>query len=230
MDTKQRIVIVFLAGLVLAGCSSNTDRQTATTRESRQSNMVVYEMYKYHGVLVEPSHNWFIGNRSGLKKTPTLRLDDSTGFFDVASPILSQKSARTAYKASSPDRGESAYCGVTEKGKGVLIEEFIVHFDTNKTDPLDLDRYLADMNKIHPRYVTISGHTDDRGNDSNNLELSKGRAMEVRERVSHIWPEAEFKTTWSASCPRLVANIDNKSRAINRRVHIRAYTRTGNKK
>jgi uncharacterized repeat protein (TIGR01451 family) len=81
-----------------------------------------------------------------------------------------------------PDKGESK---VQVQGKRILILEK-VHFATNKDVVLPrsfpLLQQVAAVLKANPevKKVRIEGHTDDRGNDAFNMDLSQRRANNVR--------------------------------------------------
>lgn len=225
---KKILVLMTMVGV--AGCSAKSE---LITPKPPQSNLVAHPMYKYHGVKVEPSHNWYMGDREGLRGNPKIRLKSEEGTFFAnakrtgagltANEINNQNSAEGILVTTEQVNSTSAVCNGGAEPESTLLGEWIVHFDSASKTPKDLDLDKITNQNINPKSVVITGHTDDKGNDLYNLELSKERANAVRNEVQNVWPDTEFKVSWHGECPRITPNVDSESRAQNRRVHIKAY-------
>lgn len=223
--------IVAIAASISA-CSSNQPF-VPKQETSPQSNMVFYPAYKYQGVEVEPSHNWFMGQQGGLKSNPKLRFIAEEGsYFDHAEQLTAKemkagthsKSVSVAHaQQHAVESTDASFCGKQPKEQGDLLGEWIVHFNTAQSVPLDMNAIITDIGAVEPKSVIITGHTDDRGSDTYNLALSKRRAEAVATEVKQIWGNAEYTVVWSGECPRLTPNVDSISRSKNRRVHIKAF-------
>ena len=81
-----------------------------------------------------------------------------------------------------------------------------------------LELFLLFLNK-HPDFaVIIQGHTDNVGNDEDNLALSKNRALGVKQfLVSMGVEEHRLKAEGFGESVPLVKNDSEENRAINRR-------------
>jgi OmpA-OmpF porin, OOP family len=125
---------------------------------------------------------------------------------------------------------ENGGCPVQQKYKLVVVTDQkielkqTIHFATNKTRilpvsfPLLNDVALA--LKDHPTInVRIEGHTDSRGNDDYNLQLSQGRASSVRSYLLGRGIAAERMEAIGYGETRPIATDQTRSgRAMNRRV------------
>lgn len=235
--------------LFVQGCASH---KGVDHTQSPQSNLVTHDYYEYHGVKVEPSHNWYMGNRKGFEGNEKIRFgDNGAGFyFKNATAIGEDRStlskqhqsnvdAESARKEDNlisegtigseitmSDKEQNGFVCSNESNREdgkVLLNEWIVHFNTNGSYPIDFEKIKTDLARVNPSFFEVSGHTDDMGSDTYNDWLSKKRAKVVEERLFKIWANSKSDVKWSGECPRLVLNVDDESRAKNRRVHIRAY-------
>jgi outer membrane protein OmpA-like peptidoglycan-associated protein len=110
-------------------------------------------------------------------------------------------------------------------GKGEIVIKGTVHFGTNnaeiRPDGEQLLDEVADVLVKHPeiKKVRVEGHTDNRGGEQTNLELSKARAASVVAYLvkQGIDPARLGSEGYGASQP-LVPNISPANRAKNRRV------------
>lgn len=200
--------------VVIQGCST-----FKVDSGSPQSNLVVHPYYEYHGVKVEPSHNWYMGNRKGLASNEKLRFgDDGKGAFFDAAESIDRLSVDGDSIVSNP-KSDGA-CNIPSPE---LVKEWVVHFDSASTSPLDFESLRGEFDEVEVGRIEVSGHTDDVGSDRFNMELSKKRAVEVGGLARDVWPGVDVKTSWSGECPSAVLNVDDETRALNRRVSIRAY-------
>jgi outer membrane protein OmpA-like peptidoglycan-associated protein len=110
-------------------------------------------------------------------------------------------------------------------GKGEIVIKGTIHFGTNnaeiRPDGEQLLDEVADVLVKHPeiKKVRVEGHTDNRGGDQKNLDLSKARAASVVAYLvkQGIDPARLESEGYGASQP-LVPNISPANRAKNRRV------------
>jgi len=208
----KRIGLILSFLLVLNGCSS-----VSVVSGSPQSNLVVHPYYEYHGVEVEPSHNWYMGNKEGLGVNDKLRFGDnnSGAFFENAT--------NEKQDTSEVDSSSSYGNGVCSTPSPEVFKEWVVHFDSASSEPLDFSRVRKELEGIEADRLEVSGHTDDVGSDTFNMDLSKRRAEQVGALTKDVLPNVEVQTTWSGECPSVELNVDDRSRALNRRVSIRAF-------
>lgn len=84
-----------------------------------------------------------------------------------------------------------------------------------------LDRLCADIGDQVPTSVIITGHTDDRGSDSYNADLSQRRADAVRDALRSTCPDlADADITWKGERIPIADNGTESGRAQNRRVDV----------
>ena len=123
---------------------------------------------------------------------------------------------------------EVADIGAIEKGKSLAItfDDDLLLFDTDKdlikdAFKKDLDRIIEAM-KGRSLKLSISGHTDNVGEDSYNLDLSERRAQAVRKYFIDNGVDAKLITAkgFGESQP-VDTNDTDKGRANNRRVEIK---------
>ncbi len=107
-----------------------------------------------------------------------------------------------------------------EEGK---LVSYGIYFEVNssnvKPESFGALNDIAKVIKEADIKVHIVGHTDDVGNDANNMELSKRRAISVREELVKMGVSANMLTTDGAGETTPIAPNDTPSnRALNRRV------------
>jgi large repetitive protein len=125
--------------------------------------------------------------------------------------------------------------GCPDKGK-VLVEvtrekinlKETVYFDTGKDTiqkrSFSLLDQVALVMKAHPevKKVLVEGHTDDRGDDAFNLDLSKRRAASVaRYLIDHGVSADRLASEGYGETKPIAPNLTNKGREQNRRVELR---------
>jgi outer membrane protein OmpA-like peptidoglycan-associated protein len=110
-------------------------------------------------------------------------------------------------------------------GKGEIVLKGTIHFGTNNAEIRpDGEQLLDEVNDVlvkHPeiKRVRVEGHTDNRGGEQKNLELSKARAAAVMQYLvkQGIDPARLESEGYGATQP-IVPNISPANRAKNRRV------------
>lgn len=112
-----------------------------------------------------------------------------------------------------------------EKGEVVRLNNIFFEFDKAVLKPesySELNRLFNVLNQDPNMSIEIAGHTDDKGSDSYNLELSQQRAKAV---VGYLIqkgiPSKQLKSKGYGETMPLVANSSDESREVNRRVEFR---------
>jgi OOP family OmpA-OmpF porin len=86
----------------------------------------------------------------------------------------------------------------------------------------ELDKLVSVMNEKPGWSVELAGHTDDRGSDDYNLELSQNRAREVGNYlVAHGIADSRIQIKGFGKQYPLVKQVDEEARSVNRRVEVR---------
>ncbi len=130
-------------------------------------------------------------------------------------------------RAFSPVEVEEGDCEVTLRlGNGILFD-----FDRSDLRP-DAEEALAaaadEIRRLPWKRVIVEGHTDDRGSDAYNRELSLDRAREVATwLVGYGLPADAIETIGHGENRPLVPNDSEEHRRRNRRVEIRVKLRCG---
>ena len=108
-----------------------------------------------------------------------------------------------------------------KKGRAYKIND--INFETNSFELNEKVEFilsgLIDYLKDNPKVkIEIQGHTDDVGNNSNNLELSKNRAKAVKDYITSKGIEASRLTSkgFGETKPKL-PNSSEYNRSLNRR-------------
>ena len=109
-----------------------------------------------------------------------------------------------------------------EVGVSVRLNNIFFDFDKTVLRPEsypELDKVVTLLKENPGLYIEIGGHTDDKGSDDYNEELSQGRAEAVRSYITSNWIAAERVTAkgYGESKPE-VPNDNDDNRQINRRV------------
>jgi OOP family OmpA-OmpF porin len=109
-----------------------------------------------------------------------------------------------------------------EVGLSVRLNNIFFDFDKSTLRPEsfpELDKVKELMEQNPNLYIEIGGHTDDKGSDAYNEQLSQGRAEAVRAYLLEQWiePERVSAKGYGKSKPE-VPNDSDENRQINRRV------------
>lgn len=101
-----------------------------------------------------------------------------------------------------------------------------VHFATASAE-LDteahsaLDALCARIGDKAPMRITLTGHTDDRGSDAYNLDLSRRRTAAVQQALVRTCPQlADATVDWVGEERPVASNEGDAGRALNRRVDV----------
>lgn len=149
--------------------------------------------------------------------------NDKDGIADVDDQCPNEAETINGYldEDGCPDKGKPKVI-ITEKSIDILDK---VYFDTSKTSikkvSYDILDQVALVLKANPQLtsVRIEGHTDSRGSDSNNQELSDGRAASV---VDYLVDKGIDRSRlvsmgYGEDCP-IASNKKKNGREKNRRV------------
>jgi outer membrane protein OmpA-like peptidoglycan-associated protein len=222
--------------LILTGCESV---QLVEAVKPFDSRMVYMKAHDYQGTNVVISRNWLLGEGRGLDGLSEYKLDMPTdglgAFFKVAVDDMAQSeaantddilgaddSANNSLTDTHVKNGAKTAC-YSDLQKRNMLGQWTLYFDTNSATPNNLKAIIKELEEISPTEVAISGHTDDKGNDLYNMKLSKKRSLKTHNLIKGVWETNNYEVTWGGECPRAVLNIDENSRALNRRVVITAF-------
>ncbi len=114
------------------------------------------------------------------------------------------------------------YLKPLEVGLSVRLNNIFFDFDKTVLRPEsypELDKVVELMEQNPGLYIEIGGHTDDKGSDTYNETLSRGRAEAVQAYLTGKWIESERVSSrgYGESKPE-VSNDSDENRQINRRV------------
>ena len=104
--------------------------------------------------------------------------------------------------------------------KNLLFEKLKFNIETKSFEEL---KSLVDVLALRPDImIEIEGHTDNGGTDSENLELSKNRANQVKSYLINNGIDANrVKTSYYGETKPIASNDTESGRQMNRRVRIR---------
>jgi outer membrane protein OmpA-like peptidoglycan-associated protein len=149
--------------------------------------------------------------------------NDKDGFLDPVDKCPDEPEVINGFEDDDgcPDKGKTLVALTTEK---IEIKEK-VHFDTDKAVikkvSYELLDQVATLLRNHPEIekVRIEGHTDDRGTDEYNVELSRKRAAAVRDHLVGLGIDpARLESEGYGKSKPLVPSKRPADRALNRRV------------
>ena len=113
--------------------------------------------------------------------------------------------------------------------KGAVLRLYRIQFDYNsarlKPESREVLELVANVLRSDPELkVIIEGHTDSKGTESYNLELSERRAEAVKEALGELGIDpARLKTRGYGERRPLASNETAEGRALNRRVEVRKW-------
>lgn len=128
----------------------------------------------------------------------------------------------------TPGDPDNAGCPIATEAEKMILDLAIrnLYFDTSK-DIIKSESYrflnkLAELMANKPALkVRITGHTDNRGTDEDNLQLSKDRAFSVKKHlVSKGVLEKQLEIEYYGESMPAVQNVGEKNLALNRRVEM----------
>ena len=117
---------------------------------------------------------------------------------------------------------KTVYLQALEVGLAVRLNNIFFDFDKTTLRPEsfpELDKVVTLLKENPSLFIEIGGHTDDKGSDEYNENLSRGRAEAVRAYLTSNWIASNRVTAkgYGESMPE-VANDSDENRQINRRV------------
>ena len=121
-----------------------------------------------------------------------------------------------------------------EESKSVIIENIFFDFDSyaiQSTSYPELQRLIQLLTKEQEIIIEIGGHTDEQGSNAYNLELSKQRALAVKEYLVKQGIDEKRLTTrgYGKQKPLVLSNNKNQQ-SVNRRVEFTVKKRKSIKK
>jgi len=152
---------------------------------------------------------------------------DGDGILDPDDKCIDEPETKNDYEDSDgcPDEVPKEVSKFTGAIRGIF-------FDTNKASirPKSL-KVLKQALKVLEDYpdlrLEISGHTDDRGDDAHNLELSQRRADAVKEFFVTAGIDAgRFETRGAGETEPIESNQTKKGRAKNRRIEFKLLSQS----
>ncbi|HRK60545.1 MAG TPA: OmpA family protein, partial [Candidatus Kapabacteria bacterium] len=115
--------------------------------------------------------------------------------------------------------------------KSVIIENIFFDFDSYTIQPTsfpELQRLIQLLQKEKELAIEIGGHTDEQGSNSYNLQLSKQRAMAVKEYLIAQGIEKERLTIRGYGKQKPLSTAKNQEKqSINRRVEFTVLKKKG---
>jgi outer membrane protein OmpA-like peptidoglycan-associated protein len=122
-------------------------------------------------------------------------------------------------KAGCPDFDEAELEVVKQSAKGIFFE---TGSDVLKSESFsNLDKVVEIATKYPNAKIIVEGHTDDQGDDSMNMDLSRRRAEAVKKYLVAKGVNADrIVTAGYGETKPLAENTTEEGRAINRRVDI----------
>ena len=153
----------------------------------------------------------------GLTKSGMYKIEANAEGFLTASDsfyVTMPKQDSVVYK--------TVYLQALEVGLAVRLNNIFFDFDKTTLRPEsfpELDKVVTLLKENPSLFIEIGGHTDDKGSDEYNENLSQGRAEAVRAYLTSNWIASNRVTAkgYGESMPE-VANDSDENRQINRRV------------
>lgn len=153
----------------------------------------------------------------GLTKSGMYKIEANAEGFLTASDsfyVTMPKQDSVVYK--------TVYLQALEVGLAVRLNNIFFDFDKTTLRPEsfpELDKVVTLLKENPSLFIEIGGHTDDKGSDEYNENLSQGRAEAVRAYLTSNWIASSRVTAkgYGESMPE-VANDSDENRQINRRV------------
>jgi hypothetical protein len=109
--------------------------------------------------------------------------------------------------------------------------EYSVHFESDqyhltKNEAELLHSFVDSLQQYDVKRIYLTGHTDSDADSLYNVELSKNRTTEIKKLLSIRGIDSNvLRMTYHGEAKPVAANSDEKSKALNRRVHLRVlYT------
>ncbi|HZY79420.1 MAG TPA: OmpA family protein [Cyclobacteriaceae bacterium] len=174
-----------------------------------------------------------IGNFSDDRSTHHVKLDSRTGkSFMLSASAYYYIDDVSVVQTWPPIEVEESDSTITwSDGRKIEPNEIYIlkniQFSYDSFELLDisfaeLDKLVSVMNDRPEWSVELAGHTDDRGSDDYNLELSHNRARQVGNYlVAHGIADGRIKIKGFGKQYPLINKVDEDARTVNRRVEVR---------
>ncbi len=174
-----------------------------------------------------------IGNFSDDRSTHHVKLDSRTGkSFMLSASAYYYIDDVSVIQTWPPIEVETDSTSITwTDGRKIEPNEIFIlkniQFSYDSYELLDmsfneLDKLVSVMNERPDWSVELAGHTDDRGSDDYNLELSTSRAREVGNYlVAHGIADSRIQIKGFGKQYPLVNKMNEEARTVNRRVEVR---------
>jgi len=134
-------------------------------------------------------------------------------------------------QAADADKGEDLSLAGCEPGDVLTLRGVNFHFDSARLDPNArtlLDDVAAELARYPKIQIELSGHTDSRGSDDYNQQLSERRANAVRDYLTTQAVDSGRMTAVGFGESKPVADNDtDEGRELNRRVELRITVGNG---
>jgi outer membrane protein OmpA-like peptidoglycan-associated protein len=167
----------------------------------------------------------------------TARSNPNTGAFLLTLPASQQYVVEADRVGYTPDRNELTLDAISNTASVVLTLNSLkvgtaarlnnIFFETDRSvlyssSFAELDRLYQWMQEDPKLVISVEGHTDDVGSSEHNTQLSLARAKSVKEYlVTKGIAGDRIKTEGFGAARPQVANTDDQSRAMNRRVEFK---------
>jgi outer membrane protein OmpA-like peptidoglycan-associated protein len=142
-------------------------------------------------------------------------------------PMLSERGGRVEGRADSWDRAAMRSYNFRQTAEGARMtmqEDVLFATDSDVLRPMAIDRLrpLAGYLRANPGVrVAIDGHTDSRGTDAHNQDLSERRAQSVREALDEMGVvRARFRVRGHGESNPTATNATVEGMRLNRRVEV----------
>lgn len=122
-------------------------------------------------------------------------------------------------KVEKINNGEGIQVTFDGENKGVTFATAKYNIDAASQETLD--KFIKILNMYPDTNIQVQGHTDDVGQDADNMLLSQRRAQAVSNYfTAHGIAASRITTKWFGESQPKVANDSKENQAINRRVEI----------
>jgi outer membrane protein OmpA-like peptidoglycan-associated protein len=210
---------------------SERERSYAYVAKRRSELAIVYGDTQYERMEQQRAEQDYAKLQDSLRASATANLEDSRERVESLNAALKEQSARTAdaeLRARSALASLNQIAQVKEESRGTVITlSGQVLFLTGKADLMPtardaLSRVAKALKDAEgDEAITIEGHTDSRGNEDENRELSQKRAENVREYLVSQGIDAQrVKAVGHGETQPVASNDTVEGRANNRRVEI----------
>lgn len=212
-----------------SGSAEEVDLAYVALRKS--ANAIAHATYLQFQAKTQSANADYVSTLEGQKASAESRLETSEGALaskskDLAAAEAARDSLQRQLTAAMASLSDMAK--VSQEGERTIITlSGAVLFRSDETQllPLAQDK-LAEVAGVLKQYgdeysISVNGHTDSRGSDSHNQQLSQGRADSVRSfLVSKGVSQNSITSMGQGEAQPIAVNTTAEGRANNRRVEI----------